>query len=31
MQKIKLVAENMGTIPPNTALLIIETTSKKKI
>ena len=30
MQKIKLVAENMGTIPPNTALLVIETISKNR-
>jgi hypothetical protein len=30
MQKVKLIAENMGSIPPNTALLIIETTTKKR-
>lgn len=27
--KIKLIAENLGTIPPNTALMIITTTKKK--
>lgn len=28
-QKIKLIADNLGTIPPNTALLIIETKLKR--
>lgn len=28
-QKIKLIADNLGTIPPNTALLIIETKKKR--
>lgn len=29
LQKIKMIAENMGSIPPNTALMIIETANKR--
>ncbi len=29
LQKIKMIAENMGSIPPNTALMIIETAKKR--